>query len=149
MVGQSTKTFPSHPSSRREPGDACLADGGGSERTVRFPPSPQHGSGLPGQGGGVCLVVGFFCLLFCFFLVLLFSVVEVTAGILSIGVCTQLPCHSAVTLHLLATEQKALRSLSRTAAALSRRSRPSKLVRLTAAVVEEKSVEWTVDQYSV
>lgn len=102
----------------------------GGRRRVRTNcanPPCQHGSALPGRGAGSIGSCGFFLffVFFCF-LVLSFSVVEVTAGILSAGVCTQLPCHSAVTLHLLATEQKALRSFSGTAAPLSRPSRPSK-----------------------
>lgn len=145
MVGQSTKTFPSHPSSRRESGNAWRTAAGQNELCDPC----QHGPAHPGRGAGFVWSCGFFFFCFAFFLVLPFSVVEVAAGNLWVRVCTQLPCHSAVTLHLLATEQKALRSFSGTVAALSRRSHPSKTGVTDRSSSEEKSVEWTVNGLSV
>lgn len=125
MVGQSTKTFPSRPSSHPEPGGRSVAGGGLKVKELNHPPRTLHpsleqvtGNGEGGGGlrgwGGVCRLAPW-----------RLFVVEVTPWAFGISgesrglrvapvgavappavTCSQFPCHLAVTFHLLGTEQK-------------------------------------------
>lgn len=95
MVGQSTKTFPSPQSSRLDPGGR-LVDGSGGKNCISLPgpfnPSPEDV--LRERGGGLSVLV-----------------VVSARGLLVPSpppavTCTEFSCHSALTFHLLGTEQK-------------------------------------------
>lgn len=115
MVGQSTKTFPSPPSSRPEPGDTqWTVVGQRGKNYITLPGPLTHPWDTPtreGEGVGWSWVsflvevtrwaLGFFWG---------GAGVEVHLRVLPppppAVTCSQFPCHPAVTFHLLATEQK-------------------------------------------
>lgn len=125
MVGQSTKTFPSRPSSHPEPGDTQAAGGGLKVKELNRSPSSRilhpsleqtyrDGRGESGGLGVLLRAFGLFVVavtpgLFWDFVGERGGVEAAPVGALTPSCChllSVLSCHLAVTFHLLGTEQK-------------------------------------------